>query len=486
VFGVEEDMGHAPRWHVLSVVLSLQVVFAVLLAGMANCQGLQTSPYSAPSMLRGLSGAAPSNSLGLPGSFSQQTMGSDTVSLSSGMFPNILPPIPNLQFGYLYNFGPNVRSGRGTVDYILPFSLSKNSVLFGEAHSEFQSFWKKDNGFNNRTDVSLGGGYRRIFKDTTLLGVNGFYDTTKLGSKWYSSGGLGLQMAALLPGNDAVDINFNWYGKLFDSNVIRNAFRFGPSNYDFQAGYSHELWNGGPDLRLSATGYMFDIGNNVYGWNAGAELKSRDGMFVLKYDVGNDRINETYQTVGAFVNVGFQLENVLKGESPFTKPEPIFKSPRNLTYLLTQTLNRNWYQPHALVVTRGTAGKTEKTTWKVLATRSLVGWPPIMPGFSFFLGFGPSVSFASVASANRVVITVQNPPPSPNGGLVRVFSIFGPGGFTGAETVSAGVNQIIVTSADWTRGTGLVGTDFMGVALDNDAGNATNWTPVKVTIEWQE
>ena len=170
-------------------------------------------------------------------------------------------------------------------------------------------------------------------------------------------------MAALVGGNDdAIDLNFNWYGKLFNSQVLTNAFRYGPSNFDFQAGYSHESWNGGPDFRLSATGYQFDIGSRVYGWNAGAELKSRDGMFVLKYDVGNDRINQTYQTVGAFVNVGFQPENIIKGESPFTMPTPIFKSPRNLWYMLTQTVNRDWHQPASVILSQQTSSTTGAQT----------------------------------------------------------------------------------------------------------------------------
>jgi hypothetical protein len=336
------------------VALALQVFLALVLLNLAHSQGLQTSPYSASSAVRGLAGAVSGDSLLGPKAL-------DSVSLSSGMFQGLLPPIPNLQFGYQYYFGNKIRTGRGTADYLLPFSLSKNSVVFGEAHTEFQNFWQTNNGFNNRVDVSVGGGYRTIVRSGTLLGVNGFYDTTRLGEKWYSSGSMGLEMAALIAGNDAIDLNFNWYGRLFDSDVIRNAFRFGPSNYDFQVGYSHELWDRGPDFRLKATGYMFDVGTNVYGWNAGAELKSRDGVFVLKYDVGNDRINNTYQTVGGFVNIGFQLENIAKGENPFTRPEPVFKSPRNLWRMLTQNVNRNWFQPAAVVGSRevsGTAGTT--------------------------------------------------------------------------------------------------------------------------------
>ena len=336
----------------------------------AAAQGLRSSPYSAPSMLRGLSSGgldlAPSNPLGLPGSSAPGAGGSGSLYVSEGLLRGILPLIPNLQFGYLHDFGNNrVSSGRLTADYLLPLRLSGDSVIFGEAHTEFQDFWKtltskftsgttlkSRSGFNNRVDMSFGGGYRTLLRRNTLLGVNGFYDTSRLGGTWYPSGGVGLEMAARVSGNDAIDLNFNWYGQLFNSTVIRNAFRYGPSNYDFEAGYSHELWNGGPDLRLKVTGYQFDIGNRVYGWNAGAELKSRDGMFVLRYDVGHDKVNQTYQTVGGFVNVGFQLENLLKGESPFTMPEPIFKSPRSLRYMLTQKVKRDWHQPTAVVSLR--------------------------------------------------------------------------------------------------------------------------------------
>ncbi len=287
------------------------------------------------------------------------------------MLRGILPLIPNLQFGYLYDFGNNrVSSGRFTADYLLPFSLSPDSMVFGEAHTEFQDFWNTltsifqsgtttttRSRFNNRVDMSFGGGYRTFLRSDTLLGLNGFYDTSRLGGTWYSSGGVGLEMAALV-GSDAVDVNFNWYGQLFNSNVIRNAFRFGPANFDFQAGYSHELWNRGPDVRLSATAYKFDFGNSVYGWNAGAELKSRDGMFVLKYAVGHDKVDKTYQTVGGFVNVGFQLENVLRGESPFTMPEPIFRSPRSLRYMLTEKVKRDWHQSTSIVATRQSQGQS--------------------------------------------------------------------------------------------------------------------------------
>jgi len=293
------------------------------------------------------------------------------------MFSGILPPIPNLQVGYLYSFGKSVESGRLTLDYLLPVTLgSGNSAVFGEAHSEFQNFWKTLTGSaNHRVDLSFGAGYRKILVGNTLLGVNGFYDTTRLGGIWYSSGSLGLEMAALLPGNDAIDLNFNWYGNLFNSNVLANAFRNGPANFDITAGYSHELFDEGPDLRLYGRGYKFSTGNSVYGGTAGVELKTRDGMFVAKAEMGHDRINKTYHTVGGLVNVGLQLGRLLSGESPFTMPEPIFRSPRNLRNWLTrsESSRRSFFQPASVVTSRqawGSGGDGCPSTPSVVTTTS--------------------------------------------------------------------------------------------------------------------
>ncbi len=345
-------MGCSSRYASVRSILVLLGVLAVALAGLVYAQGIQTSPYSTSSMVRGLSseGLAPPSPFAPPGA---PVGSSGTIPITSGLLKGILPPIPNLQFGYFVNLGKNVRSDRTTIDYIRPVHLSERSVIFGEGHTEFSDFLKTLKGSpNSRVDMSFGGGYRHVLRKTTLVGINGFYDTARLGGTWYSSGSLGLQMAAELPGNDALDLNFNWYGKLFQSSVITNAFRNGPSNYDFQAGYSHELWNGGPDFRLSATGYKFDAGQGVYGANAAAEVKSRDGVFVLRYAVGNDKINQTYHTIGATVNAGFTPENLLRGESPFSMPQPIFRSPRNLLNWLDSTMStiRNFSQPASALI----------------------------------------------------------------------------------------------------------------------------------------
>lgn len=142
-------------------------------------------------------------------------------------------------------------------------------------------------------------------------------------------------------------MNANWYGDLFFSSDILNSFRNQGSSYDVEAGYPHALFDSQYDLRLKFAGYQFNTGTNVYGYKTGADLTSKNGMFMLRYEYGNDKLNGAYNNVGAFVNIGFQMENILKGESPVTMPEPIFKSPRNLNRMLTQTVKRDWNQQYA-------------------------------------------------------------------------------------------------------------------------------------------
>lgn len=299
------------------LVLPFLLLFACTLSTFVGAQGLPQLP--GPSN--------PSNDCGC-------SRGDDAIPVSSGMLSPFLPRIPNLELGFLYYFGNRVNTGRFTADYVLPLRLGCDSVLFGEAHAEGWDFWKRSTvsvaaapGFtvttsdtNNRVDLSFGGGYRTMLGANTLLGVNGFYDTSRLFNKWYSSGGVGLEMAANVAGDDAIDLNFNWYGNLFNRDVLVNAFRNKGNSFDVEAGYSHAMFNRALDLRLKVIGYQFDIGTAVQGWRGGADLTTRDGVFTLRYEHGHDRIDGDYNTIGGFVNVGFQLENLLSRESPFYPP----------------------------------------------------------------------------------------------------------------------------------------------------------------------
>jgi len=70
------------------------------------------------------------------------------------------------------------------------------------------------------------------------------------------------------------------------------------------------------------------------------------------------QLNGDYNTVGGFVTAGFNLGDVLKGESPFTLPAPVFRSPRDLRRLLGLKVKRNWHQPEAVVLAKAAPSTT--------------------------------------------------------------------------------------------------------------------------------
>lgn len=356
---------------------------------------------------------APGNLAGGGGS----PQGSDLIPVSSGMLSPVLPKIPNLEFGFLYSFGKNLRTGRFTADYVLPYSLSSDSVLFGEAHAEGWDFWKKPSvsvdtpaGFitttspsSNRVDLSFGGGYRTMTSANSLLGVNGFYDASRVYNRWYSSGGIGLEYAAIIGGDAAVDLNFNWYGNLFNRDVLVNAFRNKGNSFDVEAGYSHSLFNQALDLRLKLVGYQFDIGTGVRGWRGGADLTTRNGVFTARYEYGHDAIDGYYNTVGGFVNVGFNLENLVHGESPFTLPEPVFRSPRDLRRLLGLKVKRNWHQPEGVVSARNVQ---QAKPFVPFSRYVYIGTLPANSGVSpGYLLLDQPISASDLVGAGQVVVT---------------------------------------------------------------------------------
>ena len=463
------------------LVLPFLLLFTCALSTFVGAQGLPELP--AP--------GNPSNDCGC-------SRGDDAIPVSSGMLAPFLPRIPNLEVGFLYYFGNRVNTGGFTADYTLPFRLSSDSVLFGEAHAEGWDFWKSPTisvaaapGFavttsatSNRVDLSFGGGYRSFVRQDTLVGVNGFYDTSRLFNKWYSSGGVGLEFAANIAGDDAVDLNFNWYGNLFNRDVLVNAFRNKGNSFDVEAGYSHALFDHAMDLWLKLIGYQFDVGDKVYGWRGGADLTTRDGVFTLRYEYGRDRIDGYYNTVGGFVNVGFQLENLLSCESPFTFPEPVFRSPRDLRRLLGLKVKRNWHQPAAVVVARNVTNPSNPPGPPLTATVN-VG---TIHSFDAPQGFliTPQVSLSATAAFSTLKVTFSSPVPgSDPSGATLALATNGPDN-TGNVSISGGASSVTISKATNPRyfgGGGIGGTVYFEAILEQHSGS--DWTPGLVTLTWQ-
>jgi len=381
------------------------IFLTCLLIGIASAQGLQGSPQSSPSYISHLSQepllSRPSNPLGEAGSSSPYAGGSSAVPISSDMFRGLIPKIPHLDIGYFDLLADNFRETRWTVDYLLPVALGTDDMLFSEFHADSSSynsrtwvpfldnFWQQTPPEGNtRTDLAVGIGYRKMFGGGLLLGVNTFYDATRLFGNWRSSGSVGLEMIANGPGDLATDLNFNYYSKVFLGFSSRGSvfptfnifddIRQGKGGFDIEAGVSQPLFNRALDLRLKLAAYQFDLGDQrKYGYKTGADLTTADGVLRLTVEYGRDGVAGFYRNVGGYVSIGFQPENILFGEMPFSMPEPVFASPRNIRKLLTRKVHRYWGRPSSVVANNKCEGLPDDSLFRVAYGKSCfyTGYP---------------------------------------------------------------------------------------------------------------
>jgi hypothetical protein len=188
-----------------------------------------------------------------------------------------------------------------------------------------------------------------------------------------------------------------------------------------EAGYSQGLFENRMDLRLKTVGYSFDVGDRVWGWKVGCDLTTRDGMFAVKYDYGEDRLNAAYQSITAQVNVGFQLENLLSGESPITMPAPVFVNPRNLSRLLGLKVKRNWHQPSAVLALNQVANQPGPSGDRVIAPFPLT-YLAATGSWSALHSFNP-YPYDSLTPTGVIHVTIKLANAAPAGLFVSVAVI---------------------------------------------------------------
>jgi hypothetical protein len=414
-------------------------LFILFIFGFAGAQGLPVRGERLD--------PAPSNPLVMPGTALGTPQGwSDSLFISSGMLTGLVPPVPNLDVGFTYTFGDEISTGSFNADYLYPRHI-RDGILFAEGHVEYLGFWRDRSSAGtedgtgevfgaqgidlvdtssrswlfdraNRLDISLGGGYRKLMGNDALVGINAFFDTSRIYPKWYSSWGWGLEAAAIIAGEGAVDLTFNYYGMQFNRNAFFNAFRNQGTSFDLEAGYSQPILDKSLDLRVKVNGYQFDTGRKTYGWRTGIDLTTRDGVFTVKYECGFDEINQTYHSISGNIRTAVQLGNLLRGESPFSLPPPVFVNPRNISNMLTRKVKRNWHQP-ASVLTAGEAISSSEEPFVLINSQTRAPfWFNIAPGNfrnrgNFWPPPGTGLDDAVMDGMRRIELIVQviaNPP----------------------------------------------------------------------------
>ncbi len=403
---------------------------------------------------------------------------SNTVPLTSGMLGNFMPSIPNLQFGFQYFAGEKFRGGQFNADYLFPFNIDQDAVVFGEAHGNYWNYGEKPAGAaTHSVDFSFGGGYRRMISQNFLAGLNAFYDMSQPYYQWYASGSIGLEVAANVGATEAADFHVNWYyGNLYSSTGIDNGCRNQGSNYDFGGGYSLALVNAGLDLHLRMAGYKFDVGNSSYGYKAGADLTTRNGLFTISFDHGNDKINGPWNNFGAFLNVGFLISRYIIGEIPFTMPEPVFNGQRNLSRMLSSPVARA-AAPTPPTPPAPPSPQPVPTNLTAFALANAVV-PPPGAAQPFGFPFDTPLSFPPGSTATTATIAVANPPEIPV--LISLYD--GQGNKTRNLWIVLASQTISQTDfPDW-----FTGGPWKGIQVINNMNEGvSNWIPVSFTLTYQ-
>jgi hypothetical protein len=367
-------------------------------------------------------------------SFFDRTLGplsrfSESLNLSDALVRNVLPKWANLDFGFNITFNNSLTTGSYFYDFLLPFQRSRRECFFLEAHGEHLGYWRNKSEIMNqstlpffavpdevtntsvidsspnRYDFSFGGGYRKLFDASTLVGFNSFFDSTRIFNEWRSSWGWGVEFCALFPYDSAIDFHFNQYGNVFRGSPFLDAFRAEGTSIDFGGGYSLALFDERLDLRLGVDGYRFVFGNEEWGWRGSADLTTRNGMFTLRYEHGHDRIDNSYDSIGAYVNCAFDSQNLLSAGNPFTSPEPVFKNSRNMDRNLTAKVRRNWHQPSALILARSAAVEKSLT---LIARRTVTGTlTEAAPGAFLFSGLFVPIPQNTAQSARKIIVQLS-------------------------------------------------------------------------------
>jgi len=288
----------------------LLALLTILLAAQVSlAQERRSGGFPGPPWLE----SGPSNPLGPPGSSSGIDGGSDAGFLSGSMFPALMPQLSNLRGGYLFSFGPKARTRRLVLDYTVPVTVNGRDVLFGETHARCEDLFAVLRGsLAPEIQCLFGGGYRKRLPNVSMVGLNAFCNATRCSGAWYVAPVYGLEFVWITPGDGYAGINFNYYGNLFTKG--------GPGHFRLQGAYSQTLIKHSLDICLKAGAYRLFSYEFLYGWTGTVEANLFDGTLNLKYELGYDLANQQYHILGVNLNVGFHLDRLVRGESPFDTP----------------------------------------------------------------------------------------------------------------------------------------------------------------------
>lgn len=304
------------RSRIIAELCYLAILLVVISTGHAAAQN-PTADSSARGF--GLTSLAPSSLI-------SSGLGVDSSIPATMRPPSLLRPY------FYYDYGHKFRLDRFGARLFAPVSLTGDDKIFFQGNMEYLNFSETVAGGRiDRVNLSAGGGYRKIFNDSFLLGANGFLDWTSAESHSTTSGGAGCELWYIISQDSMVDLSINYYSSQLGSIVGLATPTQGHGNCDFRARYSQSFMNQAFRVRLKAEAYRFEcLCAPWYGWSIGADLTTRDRTFLFSVQTSEDGFHGSWVTVGAVVSIGLDINGVLEGASPIRRPLPIYSSPPDL------------------------------------------------------------------------------------------------------------------------------------------------------------
>ncbi len=316
------------QYEVFPVLMLFFVIFALLDARTASSQSFPSNQFNPPShrkpILEGLLDLKPSEPLGMPPLPEAGISPVNSILVDQSFFPELMIRIPNLEFGYLYAFGNGNHTSRLIIDYIVPIRVFEGDVVFFETHGRFEDFFDTLGGSEDPFfRVLFGGGYRKRLTDYLMVGINGFYNTSRVQGLWYRSALGGIEVASVTVGGTKLMFNFNAHGDLFGrEDGFFWTFK-GIGDAKAQLAYQTPLYVGDRswELKLKVSRYWISrLLEPEHGGSFGAEVLSKDGVFRFAYETGYDEYTERWNTIGVYFRLGFDPMKLVAGENPFSKP----------------------------------------------------------------------------------------------------------------------------------------------------------------------
>jgi hypothetical protein len=181
----------------------------------------------------------------------------------------------------------------------------------------------------NKESYAIGAGIRQLVTSDVMVGFHSFYDWTRprrLADEFLREAGVGIEFSALPGRYSDLTLSANAY---FPVNSREEIAKNGvsifqeslPSGADARISFQLPPIVSWLDFRFDASAHRYaGQASDRSGYQAALSVNSRDGMFNLRLEQGNDSRWGRHYNVTAGLRVDFDWNSIIEAKNPFSAP----------------------------------------------------------------------------------------------------------------------------------------------------------------------